>query len=287
MGDKNRPVDIAKAALVHAKTNGFNVLILDTAGRLHIDEEMMQELQDIKAAVPVDQTLLVVDAMTGQDAVNVSEMFNNKVGIDGVVLTKLDGDTRGGAALSIRAVSGKPILYVGMGEKLSDLEQFYPDRMASRILGMGDVMSLIEKAQANIDEEKAKAMEQKMKKAQFDFNDYLDSMEQMRNMGGISSILNMLPGVGAKMKGQDLESMVDEKDMARKEAIVLSMTPKERENPDLINPSRKQRIAKGAGVDIAEVNRFIKQFEQSGKMMKQMTGMVGKGGKRGGFKLPF
>ena len=265
MGDKNRPVDIAKAALVHAKTNGFNVLILDTAGRLHIDEEMMQELQDIKAAGPVDQTLLVVDAMTGQDAVNVSEMFNNKVGIDGVVLTKLDGDTRGGAALSIRAVSGKPILYVGMG----------------------DVMSLIEKAQANIDEEKAKAMEQKMKKAQFDFNDYLDSMEQMRNMGGISSILNMLPGVGAKMKGQDLESMVDEKDMARKEAIVLSMTPKERENPDLINPSRKQRIAKGAGVDIAEVNRFIKQFEQSRKMMKQMTGMVGKGGKRGGFKLPF
>mgnify|MGYP000611045550 CR=1 FL=1 len=247
----------------------------------------VEELQDIKAAVPVDQTLLVVDAMTGQDAVNVSEMFNNKVGIDGVVLTKLDGDTRGGAALSIRAVSGKPILYVGMGEKLSDLEQFYPDRMASRILGMGDVMSLIEKAQANIDEEKAKAMEQKMKKAQFDFNDYLDSMEQMRNMGGISSILNMLPGVGAKMKGQDLESMVDEKDMARKEAIVLSMTPKERENPDLINPSRKQRIAKGAGVDIAEVNRFIKQFEQSRKMMKQMTGMVGKGGKRGGFKLPF
>ena len=287
MGDKNRPVDIAKAALVHAKTNGFNVLILDTAGRLHIDEEMMQELQDIKAAVPVDQTLLVVDAMTGQDAVNVSEMFNNKVGINGVVLTKLDGDTRGGAALSIRAVSGKPILYVGMGEKLSDLEQFYPDRMASRILGMGDVMSLIEKAQANIDEEKAKAMEQKMKKAQFDFNDYLDSMEQMRNMGGISSILNMLPGVGAKMKGQDLESMVDEKDMARKEAIVLSMTPKERETPDLINPSRKQRIAKGAGVDIAEVNRFIKQFEQSRKMMKQMTGMVGKGGKRGEFKLPF
>ena len=281
------PEKIAKEAVKEAERKGCNVLIVDTAGRLHIDEEMMQELQDIKAAVPVDQTLLVVDAMTGQDAVNVSEMFNNKVGIDGVVLTKLDGDTRGGAALSIRAVSGKPILYVGMGEKLSDLEQFYPDRMASRILGMGDVMSLIEKAQANIDEEKAKAMEQKMKKAQFDFNDYLDSMEQMRNMGGISSILNMLPGVGAKMKGQDLESMVDEKDMARKEAIVLSMTPKERENPDLINPSRKQRIAKGAGVDIAEVNRFIKQFEQSRKMMKQMTGMVGKGGKRGGFKLPF
>ena len=287
MGNKNRPVDIAKAALVHAKTNSYNVLILDTAGRLHIDEAMMQELQDIKEAVPVDQTVLVVDAMTGQDAVNVAEMFNEKVGIDGVILTKLDGDTRGGAALSIRAVSGKPILYVGMGEKLSDLEQFYPDRMASRILGMGDVMSLIEKAQANIDEEKAKSMEQKMKKAQFDFNDYLDSMEQMRNMGGFASVLNMLPGVGGKMK--DIESMVDEKDMARKEAIVLSMTPKERSNPDLLNPSRKQRIAKGAGVDIAEVNRFVKQFEQSRKMMKQMAGMAGKsrGGKRGGFKLPF
>ena len=281
MGNKNRPVDIAKAALVHAKTNSYNVLILDTAGRLHIDEAMMQELQDIKEAVPVDQTVLVVDAMTGQDAVNVAEMFNEKVGIDGVILTKLDGDTRGGAALSIRAVSGKPILYVGMGEKLSDLEQFYPDRMASRILGMGDVMSLIEKAQANIDEEKAKSMEQKMKKAQFDFNDYLDSMEQMRNMGGFASVLNMLPGVGGKMK--DIESMVDEKDMARKEAIVLSMTPKERSNPDLLNPSRKQRIAKGAGVDIAEVNRFVKQFEQSRKMMKQMAGMAGKsrGGKRG------
>ena len=287
MGDKQNPVNIAKAAIEHAKNQNFNVVILDTAGRLHVDEDMMQELIRIKEEVNVDQTILVVDAMTGQDAVNVAESFNQKVGIDGVILTKMDGDTRGGAALSIKAISGKPILYVGMGEKLSDLEQFYPDRMASRILGMGDVMSLIEKAQANIDEEKAKAMEQKMKKAQFDFNDYLDSMEQMRNMGGISSILNMLPGVGAKMKGQDLESMVDEKDMARKEAIVLSMTPKERENPDLINPSRKQRIAKGAGVDIAEVNRFIKQFEQSRKMMKQMTGMVGKGGKRGGFKLPF
>ena len=287
MGDKNKPADIAKAAVEHAAKNGNNIVILDTAGRLHVDEDMMAELQEIKEAVEVHQTILVVDAMTGQDAVNVASSFNDKIGIDGVIVTKLDGDTRGGAALSIKAVTGKPILYVGMGEKLSDLEQFYPDRMASRILGMGDVMSLIEKAQANIDEEKAKAMEQKMKKAQFDFNDYLDSMEQMRNMGGISSILNMLPGVGAKMKGQDLESMVDEKDMARKEAIVLSMTPKERETPDLINPSRKQRIAKGAGVDIAEVNRFIKQFEQSRKMMKQMTGMVGKGGKRGGFKLPF
>ena len=280
-------VHIAKQAMSVAYSKLNDVVILDTAGRLQIDEELMNELKNVKASVHPHEILLVVDSMTGQEAVNVATGFNDALGIDGVILTKLDGDTRGGAALSIRAVSGKPILYVGMGEKLSDLEQFYPDRMASRILGMGDVMSLIEKAQANIDEEKAKAMEQKMKKAQFDFNDYLDSMEQMRNMGGISSILNMLPGVGAKMKGQDLESMVDEKDMARKEAIVLSMTPKERETPDLINPSRKQRIAKGAGVDIAEVNRFIKQFEQSRKMMKQMTGMVGKGGKRGGFKLPF
>ena len=285
MGDKNKPVNIAKAAMEHAKQNNYNVVLIDTAGRLHIDEDMMAELQEIKENVDVDQTILVVDAMTGQDAVNVSESFSHKVGIDGVILTKLDGDTRGGAALSIKAVSGKPILYVGMGEKLSDLEQFYPDRMASRILGMGDVMSLIEKAQENFDQSKAAEMEQKLKKAQFDFNDYLDSMEQMRNMGGISSILNMLPGMGGKMK--DIEGMIDEKDMARKEAIVHSMTPKERANPDLLNPSRKKRIAKGAGVDIAEVNRFVKQFEQARKMMKQMPGMMGKGGKRGRFNLPF
>ncbi len=285
MGDKNKPVDIAKAALEHAKNNGYNVVLIDTAGRLHIDEDMMAELQAIKENVNVDHTILVVDAMTGQDAVNVSESFNQKVGIDGVILTKCDGDTRGGAALSIKAVSGKPILYVGMGEKLSDLEQFYPERMASRILGMGDVMSLIEKAQASIDQTKAAEMEQKLKKAQFDFNDYLDSMEQMRNMGGLSSILNMLPGMGGKMK--DIEGMIDEKDMARKEAIVRSMTPKERANPDLLNPSRKKRIAQGAGVDIAEVNRFVKQFEQARKMMKQMPGMMGKGGKRGRFNLPF
>ena len=237
----------------------------------------------------MDQTILVVDAMTGQDAVNVASSFQEKVGIDGVILTKLDGDTRGGAALSIRAVSGKPILYVGMGEKLSDLEQFYPERMASRILGMGDVMSLIEKAQSAIDEDKARDMEQKLRKAQFGFDDYLDSMEQMKKMGGLSSILNMLPGMGmGKMK--DLEGMIDEKDMARKEAIIKSMTPKERSNPDLLNVSRKQRIARGAGVDISEVNRFVKQFEQTRKMMKQMPGMMGKGGKfgkRGGFKLPF
>lgn len=286
MGDKKRPVDIARAAMEHAKDNGYNVVLIDTAGRLHIDENMMAELQEIKANVNVDYTILVVDAMTGQDAVNVSESFNNKVGIDGVILTKLDGDTRGGAALSIKAVSGKPILYVGMGEKLSDLEQFYPERMASRILGMGDVMSLIEKAQESIDQEKALEMEQKLKKAQFGFDDYLESMKQMRNMGGISSVLSMLPGMGNKMK--DIEGMIDEKDLARKEAIILSMTPKERSNPDLLNLSRKRRIAAGAGVDISEVNRFVKQFEQARKMMKQMPGMMGgKAGKRGRFNLPF
>ena len=286
MGDKQNPVNIAKAAIEHAKNQNFNVVILDTAGRLHVDEDMMQELIRIKEEVNVDQTLLVVDAMTGQDAVNVAESFNQKVGIDGVILTKMDGDTRGGAALSIKAISGKPILYVGMGEKLSDLEQFYPDRMASRILGMGDVMSLIEKAQQNIDEDKAREMEQKIKKATFGFDDYLESMNQMKNMGGISSVLNMLPGLGNKAK--DIEGMIDEKDMARKEAIILSMTPKERANPDLLNPSRKKRIAQGAGVDIAEVNRMVKQFDQTRKMMKQMPGMLGgKSGKRGGFKLPF
>ena len=286
MGDKNSPVDIAKAAYEHAKNEKYNVLILDTAGRLHIDEDMIKELRDIKAAVSVDQTILVVDAMTGQDAVNVAETFQNKVGIDGVILTKLDGDTRGGAALSIKAISGKPILYVGMGEKLSDLEQFYPERMASRILGMGDVMSLIEKAQANLDEEKAKEMEQKFRKNTFGFDDYLESMNQMKNMGGLSSVLSMLPGIGSQAK--DLESMVDERELARKEAMILSMTPKERSNPDILNPSRKARIAKGAGVDIAEVNRMVKQFEQAKKMMKQMPGLMnGKVGKRGRFKLPF
>ena len=286
MGDKQNPVNIAKAAVEHARSHDQNVVILDTAGRLHIDENMMQELISIKEAVQVDQTLLVVDAMTGQDAVNVAELFNNKVGIDGVVLTKMDGDTRGGAALSIKATCGKPILFVGMGEKLSDLEQFYPDRMASRILGMGDVMSLIEKAQANLDETKAKEMEKKLRKAQFGFDDYLESMNQMKKMGGISSVLGMIPGLGGKMK--DLEGMIDEKDMARKEAIIYSMTPAERSNPDLLNPSRKARIARGAGVDMAEVNRFVKQFEQTRKMMKQMPGLAkGKKGRFGGFKFPF
>lgn len=286
MGDKQSPVDIAKAAIEHAKNNGHNLVILDTAGRLHVDEEMMEELISIKEQIKVDQTILVVDAMTGQDAVNVAETFNNKIRIDGVILTKMDGDTRGGAALSIKAISGKPILYVGMGEKLSDLEQFYPDRMASRILGMGDVMSLIEKAQQNMDEDKAREMEQKLKKATFGFDDYLESLNQMKKMGGISSVLNMLPGIGNKAK--EIEGMIDEKDMARKEAIILSMTPRERANPDLLNISRKKRIAKGAGVELAEVNRMVKQFEQTRKMMKQMPGMMGsKHGKRGGFKLPF
>lgn len=286
MGDKQSPVNIAKGAVEHARAKGLNVVILDTAGRLHVDEDMMQELQEIKAAIAVDQTVLVVDSMTGQDAVNVAEMFQDKIGIDGVILTKLDGDTRGGAALSIRATCGKPILYVGMGEKLSDLEQFYPERMASRILGMGDVMSLIEKAQENIDEEKARDMEQKLKKAQFGFDDYLESMNQMKKMGGLGEIMKMLPGMGAKMP--DIEAAMDEQKMARIEAMILSMTPKERSNPDVLNPSRKKRIAGGAGVDISEVNKLVKQFEQARKMMKQMPGMMGgKSGKRGKFQLPF
>ena len=291
MGDKNRPSDIAKAAVQHAAKNGNNIVILDTAGRLHIDEDMMTELQEIKAAVEVHQTILVVDAMTGQDAVNVAGTFNDKIGIDGVIVTKLDGDTRGGAALSIKAVTGCPILYVGMGEKLSDLEQFYPDRMASRILGMGDVLTLIEKAGAEIDEEKAIKMADKMKKAQFDFDDYLESMAQMRKMGGLSSIMSMMPGLGGlggRGKMPDLDSEENEKRMARMEAMIYSMTPEERSNPDLLNPSRKHRIARGAGVDIAEVNRMVKQFNESRKMMKKLPGMMGgKGGKRGRFRLPF
>ena len=286
MGDKQSPVNIAKAAVEHAKTHQQNVVLLDTAGRLHVDEDMMQELADIKANVQVDATLLVVDAMTGQDAVNVAKTFTDKVGIDGVILTKMDGDTRGGAALSIRAVTGKPIFYVGMGEKLSDLEQFYPDRMASRILGMGDVMSLIEKAEAAFDQDQAAEMQKKLKKMDFDFNDYLTSMEQMNKMGGIGSILNMLPWIGGKMK--DIENMIDESALERTKAIILSMTAQERSNPGILNVSRKNRIARGAGVDISEVNRLVKQFEQSRKMMKQMPGLMGgKPGKRGGFRLPF
>ena len=288
MGDGHNPVNIAKAAYEHAKSKGHNIVILDTAGRLQIDENMMEELQNIKRELNVDQSILVVDGMTGQEAVNVANTFEEKVGIDGVILTKLDGDTRGGAALSIRAVTGKPILYIGMGEKLSDLEQFYPERMASRILGMGDVLTLIEKASEELDEEKSKQMMENMKKNQFGFDDYLESMNQMKKMGGISSILGMMPGIGGSQMKQ-IEDAMDEKKMARIEAIILSMTPQERRNPDVINPSRKRRIAKGAGVDISEVNRLVKQFEQSRKLMKQMPGMLGgKRGKRGMFgKLPF
>lgn len=290
MGTKVNPVDIAKASIEYATKNGHNVVIIDTAGRLHIDEDMMTELQEIKAQIAVHQTLLVVDAMTGQDAVNVAKEFDEKVGIDGVVLSKMDGDTRGGAALSVKAVTGKPILYISTGEKLSDLEEFHPDRMANRILGMGDVLTLIEKAQENItiDENKEKEMAARMKKGKFDFNDYLESMKQMRNMGGLSSILGMMGG-----KAGDIEGMVDEKQIARMEAIVLSMTNEERSNPKLLNPSRKHRIAKGAGVDIAQVNRFIKQFEQSQKLMKQFgggkkgRGMFGGIGGMGRMKFPF
>ena len=258
MGTNHKPVDIAKAAMEHASKNGLNVVILDTAGRLHVDEDMMAELQEIQAGVAVDQKILVVDAMTGQDAVNVASTFNEKIGIDGVILTKLDGDTRGGAALSIKAVTGCPILFVGMGEKLSDLEQFHPDRMASRILGMGDVLTLIEKAEAEIDQDKAKEMEKKFRKAEFDFNDFLDQLAQMKKMGGIQSILSMLPGMGLPA---DLN--IEDDVFKSTEAIIYSMTREERGNPAIINPSRKRRIAKGAGVDISEVNKLIKQFEQS------------------------
>lgn len=284
MGDKNSPVNIAKAAMEHAAKNDFNIVIIDTAGRLHIDEDMMAELIQIKENVTVHQTVLVVDAMTGQDAVNVAKTFDERIGIDGVILTKLDGDTRGGAALSIRAVTGKPIFYAGMGEKLSDLEQFYPDRMASRILGMGDVLTLIEKAQEDFDEERAKKIEQKMRKNEFDFEMYLESMSQMKKMGGLSSVMGMMPGMGiGGGKMPDIDTDEAEKGMARTEAIIYSMTPEERRNPKLLNPSRKARIARGAGVDVSEVNRLVKQFEQTKKFMKQMPGMMGgKKGRRGG-----
>ncbi|MDO5410478.1 MAG: signal recognition particle protein [Lachnospiraceae bacterium] len=287
------PVQITKKAMEYAESNGFNVVIIDTAGRLHVDESMMDELATIKAAVTVDSSLLVVDAMTGQDAVNVADNFQKKVGIDGVILTKLDGDTRGGAALSIKAVTGSPILYAGMGEKLSDLEQFYPDRMASRILGMGDVLTLIEKAQANIDEAKAKEYEQKLRKAEFDYNDFLDQISQVKKMGGLGQMLSMLPGAG-KLKGFSADDL-DDSAFKTTEAIIHSMTLEERRRPELINMSRKKRIAAGAGVDINEVNRLCKQFDQMKKMMKQMTGAMGKKGRRGGgmpggfggMKLPF
>ena len=304
MGDRHDPADIAKAAIEHAAKNKENLVILDTAGRLQIDEAMMQELENIKKAVTVHQTLLVVDAMTGQEAVNVAKTFDEKVGVDGVILSKMDGDTRGGAALSIKAVTGKPILYVGMGEKLSDLEQFYPDRMAGRILGMGDVLTLIDKAQQALDkqdEQDSRDMVSHLKKGKFDFNDYLNSLRQMRKMGGLSSILGMMPGMG--ISKDQLENVIDEKQLKRTEAIVLSMTPEERMNPKLLTPQRKYRIAKGSGNDIADVNRFIKSFNQMSKVMKQAGGKKGKrrrnanpfggmggmggfggmGGRRGGF----
>ena len=304
MGDRHDPADIAKAAIEHASKNKENLVILDTAGRLQIDEAMMQELENIKNAVTVHQTLLVVDAMTGQEAVNVAKTFDEKVGVDGVILSKMDGDTRGGAALSIKAVTGKPILYVGMGEKLSDLEQFYPDRMAGRILGMGDVLTLIDKAQQALDkqdEQDSRDMVSHLKKGKFDFNDYLNSLRQMRKMGGLSSILGMMPGMG--ISKDQLENVIDEKQLKRTEAIVLSMTPEERMNPKLLTPQRKYRIAKGSGNDIADVNRFIKSFNQMSKVMKQAGGKKGKrrrnanpfggmggmggfggmGGRRGGF----
>ena len=286
-GNRN-PVQIAENAVRYARANHINTVIVDTAGRLAVDEQMMQEAVDIKKAVKPDQVLMVVDAMTGQDIVNVVSTFAERTDFDGVIISKLDGDARGGGALSVRQVTGKPIKFVSMGEKPDSLEPFYPDRMASRILGMGDVLSLIDKAQASIDidEEKSRDMAGRMKKGKFDFEDYLESMKQMRNMGGLSGILSMMPGMGSKMG--DIESMIDEKQLARMEAIVLSMTPQERRNPKLLNPSRKHRIARGAGVDISVVNRFIKQFEQSQKMMKQFPGMLGgKGARKGKFRLPF
>ena len=284
MGENQNPVNIAKAAVEHAAKNNFNVVILDTAGRLHVDEEMMAELQNIKAALDIDETILVVDAMTGQDAVNVAKSFDETVGLDGVILTKLDGDTRGGAALSIRAIIGKPILYVGMGEKLSDLEQFYPDRMASRILGMGDVLTLIEKAEAQIDADKAKEMTRKFKKAEFTYEDYLENMSQVKNMGNIQDLIAMIPGMGSQLKNVDLSG--SEAQMKRTESIILSMTPEERANPDLMNMSRKKRIAAGAGVSINEVNALVKQFDMMKKMMKQFSGQLS-GKKRSKFRMPF
>ena len=283
MGDKVSPVDISKAAVAHALKNGNDVVIIDTAGRLHINEELMDELAEIKENVKPTEILLVVDSMTGQDAVNVAESFNEKLGIDGVILTKLDGDTRGGAALSVKAITGKPIKFAGMGEKLNDLEPFHPDRMASRILGMGDVLSLIEKAQSAFDEKKAVELERKIRTQQFTFDDFLDQLQQMKKMGPLSSILEMLPGMNpSKLKGME----VDDKELVKVEAIIRSMTKKERHNPDIINGSRRKRIAAGSGTSIQDVNRVMKNFEQSKKMMKQFAGME-KDMKKGKMKMPF
>ena len=279
LGNQVKPEEIAKKAYEEAKAKGYNLLILDTAGRLQIDDALMEELKRMKSAVPVDWTILTVDAMTGQEAVNVAESFSKEVGVNGVILSKCDGDTRGGAALSIKAMTGQPILYLGMGEKLSDLEPFYPDRMAGRILGMGDVLSLIEKAQSEMDEEKAKESVRKLSKGQFNYDDFLDQMNQLQKLGGIAGILKMLPGMNKAMQGIDLED--SEKKMKQVKSMIQSLTFMERANPKLMNPSRKKRIAQGAGVDIAEVNKLVKQFEEMQKMMKQFGGSMK--GKHGGF----
>lgn len=282
------PVEIAKEAVKFANNKQHDLVILDTAGRLHIDEKLMDELLNIKNSVNPHEILLVVDSMTGQDAVNVSESFNEKLGINGVVLTKLDGDTRGGSALSVKAVTGKPIKFVGMGEKLSDIEPFFPDRMASRILGMGDVLSLIEKAQDAYDEKKAIELEKKMRSNQFTLEDFLDQMQQLKKMGPLSDILGMMPGIDAKAL-KSVDSDKSAKDMARTEALIRSMTKKERNDPSIINGSRRKRIAAGSGTTVQEVNALLKQFEEMKKMMKMMTDM-GKKGKKGGlgrFKMPF
>ena len=284
LGNQVKPEEIAKRAYEEAKEKGYNLLILDTAGRLQIDDALMQELKRMKAAVPVDWTILTVDAMTGQEAVNVSQSFSEDIGVDGVILTKCDGDTRGGAALSIKAMTGQPILFLGMGEKLSELEPFYPDRMAGRILGMGDVLSLIEKAQSEIDEEKAKESVRKLSKGQFNYDDFMEQMNQLQKLGGIAGILKMLPGMNKAMQGIDLED--SEKKMKQVKCIIQSMTFKERANPKLMNPSRKKRIASGAGVDISEVNRLVKQFEEMQKMMKQFGGGRGKHGSPFGGGFP-
>lgn len=281
------PVEISKQAVALAKDQGYDYVIIDTAGRLHIDRELMEELQNVKAAVHPHEILLVVDAMTGQDAVTVASTFDEALGIDGMVLTKMDGDTRGGAALSARAVTGKPIKFVGMGEKLDELDYFYPDRMASRILGMGDVLSLIEKAETALDEKKAAELEAKIRKNKFDLNDLLDQMQQVKKMGSMKDILSMLPGVGSKLKNVD----IDDGQLDRIQAIIFSMTPKERANPDIINPSRKRRIAAGCGMQVEDVNRLLSQYRQMQKMMKQFNskGMRKKlsrmnfGGGQGGF----
>ncbi|MED1437523.1 signal recognition particle protein [Aeribacillus composti] len=283
LGDKVSPVEIAKQALEYAKNEHHDYVLIDTAGRLHIDENLMDELKQVKEAANPDEIFLVVDAMTGQDAVNVAKSFHDELGITGVILTKLDGDTRGGAALSIRAATGAPIKFAGMGEKLDALEPFHPERMASRILGMGDVLTLIEKAQENVDQEKAKQLEEKMRTMSFTFDDFLEQLEQVRNMGPLDELISMLPGAG-KMKGLK-NIQVDEKQLSHVEAIIRSMTKEEKEKPEIINASRRKRIAKGSGTSVQEVNRLLKQFEEMKKMMKQMTSMTK--GKRKGFKFPF